>query len=62
MKHVEVYAHYLRPWVQENVLNLVYFRIDDLVVDIFTNSIKEARFVKTWATLGIQEDAIMGGV
>jgi hypothetical protein len=62
MKHVELHAHYLRQLVQENVVNLVYCRTNDQVVDIFMKPLSEAKFVKLWAMLGLQEVAIMGGV
>jgi uncharacterized protein YlbG (UPF0298 family) len=61
MKHVELHAHYLRQLVQENVVNLVYCRTDDQVVDIFMKPLSKAKFVKLWAMLGLQEVAIMGG-
>jgi hypothetical protein len=48
--------------VHENVVSLEYCRIDDQVVDIFTKPLAEAKFIKLHTMLGIQEDAIMGGV
>jgi hypothetical protein len=62
MKHVEIHAHYLRQLVHENILSLEYYIADDQVVDIFTKTLVESIFIKIHTMLGIQEDAIMGGV
>lgn len=39
MKCMELHAHYLRQLLQENVVNLVYCKTDDQVVDIFMKSL-----------------------
>jgi hypothetical protein len=61
MKHVELHAHYLRQLIQENVVNLVYYKIDDQVIDIFTKTLSETKFVQLQAMLGLQATVIMGG-
>ena len=36
-KHIELHPNYLRHLVQEKVFTLVYYRIDDQIVDVFMN-------------------------
>jgi hypothetical protein len=60
MKHVELHAHYLKQLVQEKFASLVYYITNDQIVDIFTKPLSEAKFVKLYTMLGLQEDAIMG--
>jgi hypothetical protein len=61
MNHVELHAQYLRQLVHENVVSLLYCRIDDQGANIFTKTLSEVRFIKLRTMLWIQEDAIMGG-
>ena len=62
MKHVELHCHYLRQLVQDKVVTLVYYRIDDQIVDVFTKPLSESKFIKFHSFLGLQEAAVMGGV
>jgi hypothetical protein len=59
LKNVELHAHYLRHLVQENVVNLVYYRKDDQVVDIFMKPISETTFVTLQTMLGFQGATIV---
>jgi hypothetical protein len=61
MKHVDLHSHCLWQLVHEDVVSLEYCRTEDQVVDIFTKTLAEVRFIKLYTLLGIQEDAIMGG-
>ena len=56
-KQVELYVHYLRKSMHENIVSLLYCRID-----IFMKPLPEAKFVKIWAMLGLQESSIMVGI
>ena len=60
MKHIKLHAHYPRKLVQEKVVSLLYYRIDDQVTDIFTKPLFKAKFVKVHDLLGIQVAEIMG--
>jgi hypothetical protein len=62
MNHGELYDHYLRQLVHDNVVSLVYYRTNDQVVDIFTNTLSKAIFITICTMLRLQEDAILGGV
>ena len=53
MKHVELHYHYLRQLEHENIDTLVYYRIDDQIVDIFTKPLSESKFIKFHSFLGI---------
>jgi hypothetical protein len=61
MKHVELHGHYLRQFVHENIVSLEYCRTQYQVVDIFTKSLDEAKFIKLHMILGLLEATIMGG-
>ena len=62
MKHVGLDFNYLRKLVQENVVSLLYYRIGDCVVGIFTKPLPEAKFVKCWDMIRISKATFMGGV
>jgi len=61
MKHVDFHAHYLRQLVHENIVSLIYCRIDDQVDDIFSKTLSTTKFIKLHMMLRIQEATIMGG-
>lgn len=61
MKHIELHCHYLRQLVQEKIFTLVYYRIDDQLVDFFMKPISKPKFVKFRALLGLQEASFIGG-
>lgn len=61
MKHFELHVHYVRHLVHEKVVSLLYYKTDDQVVDIFMKSLSEAKFVKFYDLIGLQETTIMGG-
>ena len=52
MRHFELHFHYLRQLVQEKVVTLVYYKIDDQIIDILTNSISEEKNCKFHTLLG----------
>ncbi|GKV32349.1 hypothetical protein SLEP1_g40963 [Rubroshorea leprosula] len=45
-KHIHVRYHFLRNLVQDRTIELIYFRIEDQVADIFTKPLKVAVFSK----------------
>ena len=61
MKHTDIHAHYLRQLVQENVVNLVYYKNYDHVFYIFMNPLSEAKLLKLWVMIGLQKSIFMGG-
>ena len=60
-KHIEIDVHYIRDLVQENIVNLQFCPSEDQIVDIFTKSMLEAKFLKLWSMLGMIELNIKGG-
>jgi hypothetical protein len=53
--------HFIRKLIHDQVNEVLFFPIDDQVVDIFTKSLIEAKFSKLLSMLGVQEDVIKGG-
>jgi hypothetical protein len=53
MKHAEHHFHYSIHLVQENIITLVYCKIDDDIVDNFTKPFSEANFVKIHNMIGL---------
>ena len=53
--------HFIRNLVHDCVLEVLFFHIDNQVVDIITESLTEAKFSKHRSTLGVQDFVIKGG-
>ena len=53
-KHIELHMHFIRNLVHDSVIEVLYCPTDDQVVDIFTNSLTEAKFSKLQSMLGVQ--------
>ena len=53
-KHIELHMHFIKNLVYDSVIEVLYCHIDDQVVDIFTKSLKEAKFSKLRSMLGVQ--------
>lgn len=47
--------------VQEKVVTLVYCKIDDQIIDIFTKALLKVKFIKFFTFLRLQEAMFMGG-
>ena len=62
MKHIELHFHYLRQLVHENIVTLFYCISDDQIGDIFTKPLLEAKFLKFYLLLRLQEVVIRGCV
>ena len=52
-KHIDVRYHFLRDLTKNEVIDLVYCRSEDQVVDIFTKPLKLASFLKLRKSLGV---------
>eukprot|EP00253_Pinus_taeda_P019108 PITA_19108 len=52
-KHVELYMHFIRNLIHDNVLEVKYCVIDDQVSDIFTKALTEAKFTKLPFMVGV---------
>ena len=62
MNHVELHFHYLRQFLHEKVVTLVYCMRDDQIINILMKPLSEANFINSHTFLGLQETTIMGGV
>jgi hypothetical protein len=47
--------HFIKNIVHDHILEVLFFPLDDQVVDIFTKSLTEAKFSKIWSILGVHE-------
>jgi len=52
-KHIDVKYHYLRDLTNNGVIDLIYCRSEDQVVDIFTKSLKIVVFQRLRRLLGV---------
>jgi hypothetical protein len=50
--------HFIRNLINDHVLEVLYFLIEDQVVDIFTKTLTEAKFTKLQPMVGVQEVTI----
>jgi hypothetical protein len=60
-KHIELHMHFIRKLIHDQVIEVLFFPIEDQVADIFTKSLTEAKFSKLRSMLGVQEVVIKGG-
>ncbi|KAM1441528.1 hypothetical protein ACFXTO_009630 [Malus domestica] len=51
-KHIEVDCHYIRTQVQSNVINTMYTRSHDQLVDLFTKALDSTQFQWLLCKLG----------
>ena len=54
--------NFIKNLVHDRVLEMLYYRTDDQVADIFTKSLTKAKFSKLRSMLGVQECVIKGGI
>ena len=60
-KHIELHMHFIRNLIHDQVIEVLFFRIEYQVSDIFTKSLTEVKFSKLRSMLGVQEVVIKGG-
>jgi hypothetical protein len=60
-KHIELHMHFIRKLIHNQVIELLFFPTEYQVADIFTISLREAKFSKLRSMLGVQEVVIKGG-
>ena len=53
-KHIEVYHHYIRHLLQQQVIHLQYCKTEDQIADLFTKALSEAKFVSLRHLLGLR--------
>jgi hypothetical protein len=53
--------HFIRKLIHDQVIEVLFFPIEDQVADIFTKSLTEAKFSKLRSMLVFQEVVIKGG-
>ena len=53
--------HFIKNLIRDQVIEVLFFPIEDQVADIFTKSLTEAKFSKLWSMLGVQEVVIKEG-
>jgi hypothetical protein len=53
--------HFIKKRIHDQVIEVLFFPIEDQVVDIFTKSLTETNFSKLRSMLGVQEIVIKGG-
>jgi hypothetical protein len=53
--------HFIRNIIHDQVIEVLFFPIEDQVVVIFTKSLTEVKFSKLQSMLGVQEVLIKGG-
>lgn len=44
MKNVEIHANYLRQLVYDDRMSLIYYRMNEQIVDVFMNPLKKIIF------------------
>ena len=54
-KHIEVYHHYIRHLLQQQVIHLQYCKTEDQIADLFTKALSEEKFVSLQHLLGLRE-------
>ena len=52
-KHIDIQYHFVRDLVQQGVVEINYYRIDEHVADIFTKALSKEKFCKSRGDLGI---------
>ena len=60
-KYIELHMHLIRKIIHDQVIEALFFYIEDQVSYIFTKSLTEAKFSKLRSILGVQEVVIKGG-
>jgi hypothetical protein len=60
-KHIKIHMHFIRKFIHDQVIEVLFFPIEDQFVDIFTKSLTKANFSKLRSMLGVQEVVIKGG-
>jgi hypothetical protein len=60
-KHIKLHMHFIRNIIHDQVIEVLFFPIEDQVADIFTKSLTKANFSKLRSMLGVQEVFIKGG-
>jgi hypothetical protein len=60
-KHIELHMHFIRKIIHDQVIEVLFFPTEDRVADIFTKSLREAKFSKLRSMLRVQEFFIKGG-
>jgi hypothetical protein len=53
--------HFIRNLIHDQVIEVLFFPIEDQIANIFTKSVTEAKFYKLLSMLGFQEVVIKGG-
>ena len=60
-KHIDIQYHFVQDLVQEGVIKIIYKRIDDQIVDIFTKALSKEKSCKFRDDLGIFPNDHYGG-
>ena len=60
--HIDLHMHFMRRPIHDQVIEVLFFPIEDQVPDIFTKSLTEAKFSKLRSMLRVQEVVIKEGV
>ena len=55
MKRVELHVHYLRQFVQDNIVTLTYCKTNDQVIDIFTKPLQKLSLSNFVLCLGFKK-------
>ena len=59
-RHIAVKHHFIREKIEEQEIELVYYKSEDQVADIFTKALPKEKFQRFRELLGIQEQHIKG--
>jgi hypothetical protein len=59
-KHIDIHMHFIRKIIHDQVIEVLFFPIEDQVADIFTKSLIEENFSKLRSMLGVQEVVMKG--
>lgn len=52
-KHIDVRYHFLRDFIHDGIIDVVYYRSENQVTDIFTQALKKESFLKFRDMLGV---------
>jgi hypothetical protein len=53
--------HFIRNFINDHVLEVLYFSTEDQVANIFPKTLTEVKITKHWLMVGVQEVVIKGG-
>ena len=56
LKHVDILYHFVREYVQEKRISIVYISTDEMIADIFTKPLGRVKFELFCKKLGIGND------